>query len=292
MGVTWAITRRNLTLFFRDPQNVFFSLLSALVVFVLYTLFLGNLMASQVAQAIPGAADSEVRGFIDAWMFAGIVSLSTLSTTLGAFSSFVEDASSGRFRDFLVSPIRRGQLVLGYMLAAFIVGVIITLIVFAVALIYLWLTSGVVLGIVEILRSIGWILLSTAGFTGLWALVVSFLRSTSAFSAVATIVGTVAGFVAGAYIAIGLFPSVVQSVVAALPFAQSAMLLRREFAAGPLSDLVGGNTAVIEQLEAFYGLSLHVGDWSVPVWFAAGVLAVMAVVFTALAAGRIRSRIV
>lgn len=292
MGVVGAITRRNLTLFFRDPQNVFFSLLSALVVFVLYTLFLGNLMASQVSEAIPGAAPSEVRGFIDAWMFAGIVSLSTLSTTLGAFSTFVEDAASGRFRDFLVSPIRRGQLVLGYMLAAFLVGIVMTLVVFAVALLYLWLTSGVVLGIMEILRSIGWIVLSTAGFTGLWGLVVSFLRSTAAFSAVATIVGTVAGFVAGAYIAIGLFPSAVQSVVAALPFAQSAMLLRREFAADPLAELFGGNDAVIDQLQAFYGLTLHVGDWEVPVWFAAGVLAVMAVVFTALAAGRIRSRIV
>ena len=37
------IVRRNLRLFFRDRLNVFFSLLGAIILFVLYTLFLGNL---------------------------------------------------------------------------------------------------------------------------------------------------------------------------------------------------------------------------------------------------------
>ena len=291
MNVVLGITGRNLRLYFRDPLNVFFSLLGALIVFLLYALFLGNLQTSSITESAPGANPQQVQGFVDAWMFAGIVALSTMSTTLGALSAFVDDAATGRFRDFLVAPIRRGQLVLGYLLAAFVIGVIMTVIVLAVALVYLWLVSGVVLSPGHIAASLGWMLLSIAGFAALWAFVVSYLRTTGAFSAVATIVGTVSGFVAGAYIPVGLFPDAVREVVSALPFAQSAMLLRQEFTGEQLSTVVGGNQQAIDQLDAFYGITLTVGDWTVPVWFAAGLLALIAIVFTVLAALRIRSRI-
>ena len=291
MSVVLAITWRNLRLFLRDPLNIFFSLLGALIVFLLYTLFLGNLQVTSITAGTPGADPDDVRGFVDAWMFAGIVALSTMTTPLGALSVFMDDAASNRFRDFLVSPIKRGQLVLGYLLAAFTIGVLITLIVLVVALVYLWGVSGVVLGVPEIATSIGWIALSTAGFTALWAFIVSFLRTTGSFSALSTIIGTVVGFVAGAYIAVGLFPDAVRATVSALPFAQSASLLRQEFTRETLSDLVGGNPTAIEQLGEFYGVTLSVGDWAVPLWFAVGLLGAMAVVFTTLAAVRIRSRI-
>lgn len=291
MNVVLAITSRNLRLYFRDPLNVFFSLLGALIVFLLYALFLGNLQVMSITQSVPGASAASIQGFVDAWMFAGIVALSTMSATLGALSVFVEDAATDRFRDFLVAPIRRGQLVLGYLIGAFVIGILVTLVVLAVALGYLWLVNGVVLPPERLLASLGWIALSTAGFAALWALVVSFLRTTGAFAAVSTIVGTISGFVGGAYIAVGLFPTAVRDVVSALPFAQSAMLLRREFAGDALSEAVGGNAAAIQQLEAFYGLTLSVGDWAVPVWFAAGMLGAIAVVFTVLAALRIRARI-
>lgn len=291
MNVVLTITGRNLRLFFRDPLNIFFSLLSALIVFLLYTLFLGNLQVDSIGRDVPGADPDQVRGFVDAWMFGGIVALSTMTTPLGALSVFMDDAASNRFRDFLVSPVRRGQLVLGYLVSAFLIAVMITAVVLVVALLYLWLVSGVVLGVVEVLGAIGWILLSTAGFTALWAFIVSFLRTSGAFSALSTIVGTVVGFVAGAYIAVGLFPEAVRATVSVLPFAQSAMLVRQQFTREPLSELVGGNQAAIDELNSFYGVTLSIGDWSIPAWFAVGVLVLMALVFTAIAAARIRSRI-
>lgn len=291
MGTVLAITGRNLRLFFRDPLNVFFSLLGALIVFLLYALFLGNLQVTSIEASIPGAESGEVRGFVDAWMFAGIVALSSMTTPLGALSVFVEDAATGRFRDFLVSPVRRSQLVLGYLLSAFLIGLTMTLIVLVVALLYLALLSGVVLDPGAIAASIGWIALSTAGFTALWAFIVAFLRTHGSFAALSSIVGTIAGFVAGAYIAVGLFPDTVREIVSALPFAQSAMLLRQQFTHAALSALVGGRQAAIDELDAFYGITLHVGGWTVPAWSAALLLLAMAALFTTLAAARIRARI-
>jgi len=286
-----AIAGRNLRLYARDPLNVFFSLLGALIVFLLYALFLGGLQTDSIADSVPGADEASVRGFVDSWMFAGVVTLTTVTTPLGALSTFVEDGATGRFRDFLVSPIRRGQLVLGYLLAAFAIGVVMSLIVLAIAAAYLWAFSGVVLSVGALLRSVGWIVLSAAAFAALWSFVISFVRTTGAFAALSTIIGTVSGFVAGAYIAVGLFPDAVRNAVSALPFAQSAMLLRRELTAATVSDLVGGSDEAAAQLDAFYGITLSVGDWEVPVGAAAGILAGIAVLFALLAAARIRRRI-
>lgn len=291
MGVVVDIMVRNLRLFFRDRLNVFFSLLGALIVFLLYTLFLANLQTTSIASAFPQADESDVRGFVDSWMFAGIVAMTSITTSLGALAVFVEDAASGRFRDFLVSPIRRGQLVLGYLLSTVVVALIMTTLVLGVSLVYLFFVDGVVLDVPEILRTLGWIALACIAFAALWAFIASFIRTTSAFSALATIVGTVIGFLAGAFIAVGLFPDAVRNVVNALPFAQSAMLMRREFTADTLSTLVGGQPQAIEALRAYYGITSFVGDWEVTVPVVVAILVGCAVVFTALAAWRIRARI-
>lgn len=291
MGIVVGVMRRNLRLFFRDRLNVFFSLLGALIVFLLYTLFLANLQTTSIAAAFPQADASEVKGFVDSWMFGGIVAMTSITTSLGALGVFVEDAASGRFRDFLVSPIRRGQLVLGYLLSTVVVALIMTVLVLIVSLVYLFAVDGVVIGIPQIATTLGWIALACLAFAALWAFVASFIRTTGAFSALATIVGTVIGFLAGAFIAVGLFPEAVRNVVNALPFAQTAMLMRRELTADSLSTLVGGQQEAIDALSEYYGITAFVGDWEVTVPLVVVILVGCAAAFTALAAWRIRARI-
>lgn len=291
MAIVLDLMARNLRLFFRDRLNVFFSLLGALIVFLLYTLFLANLQTTSIAGAFPQADEADVRAFVDSWMFGGIVAMTSITTSLGALGVFVEDGASGRFRDFLVSPIRRGQLVLGYLLSTVVVALIMTLIVLVVSLVYLFVVDGVALGVLEIATTLGWIVLACVAFAALWAFVASFVRTTGAFSALATIVGTVIGFLAGAFIAVGLFPEAVRNVVNALPFAQSAMLMRQEFTSGTLPALVGGQPEAIDALSAYYGITSFVGDWEVTTPVVVGILISSAVVFTVLAAWRIRARI-
>lgn len=291
MGIVLALMGRNLRLFFRDRLNVFFSLLGALIVFLLYTLFLANLQTTSIANAFPQADEADVKGFVDSWMFGGIVAMTSITTSLGALGVFVEDAATGRFRDFLVSPIRRGQLVLGYLLSTVVVALIMTVLVLVVSLVYLFVIDGVVIGVLQIATTLGWIALACLAFAAIWAFVSSFIRTTGAFSALATIVGTVIGFLAGAFIAVGLFPEAVRNVVNALPFAQTAMLMRRELTADTLSTLVGGQPEAIDTLSAYYGITAVVGDGEVTVPIVAVILVACAVAFTTLAAWRIRARL-
>jgi multidrug/hemolysin transport system permease protein len=286
-----SIVRRNLRLFFRDRMNVFFSLLGAIILFLLYTLFLARLQIDALGQTFPDATEQEIRAFVDSWMFAGIVLISTITTGLGALVPLVEDGESGRFRDFLVSPVRRGQLVLGYLLAAVLVAILMSMIVLVLSVVYLGLVDDTWLSGETIARIVGLTILCCVAFTAMSAFVVSFVRSSAAFSGLSTVIGTVLGFIAGAYIPVGSLPDAVASTVNALPFAQGAMLLRREFTDSTLDPMAGGNEDAAEGIREFYGIDAYIGEFLVPPQLAIGVLVAMTVIFTLLSAGRIRSRI-
>ena len=110
--------KRNLLVFFRDRAAVFYSLLSSLIIIGLYALFLGNNMASYM-ETMPNA-----RILVDRWLVAGLVSITSISSAMGAYGVMVEDKAKRIIQDFYTSPIRRWKLIGGYVSAAFVIGVI------------------------------------------------------------------------------------------------------------------------------------------------------------------------
>ncbi|GAB3633833.1 ABC transporter permease [Microbacterium shaanxiense] len=291
MTAVRAVISRNLRLFFRDRMAVFFSLLAAMILFVLYTLFLGQLQASDLQESFPAATPRQIRAFIDSWMFAGVVSMTSITTGLGALGVFVEDAATGRFRDFLVSPIRPGQLVLGYFGAALIIAVTITFTILAVSLAYLALADGILLPVDAVARTAGIIVLTAAAFAAISAFVTSFVASPGAYSALSTIVGTTLGFLTGAYIPVGSFPTAVQAVISGLPFAQASMLMRQEFADGALDALASTDPGSREPLREYFGMEASIGDWAITAPFVSASLVALMVLFAWLGAMRIRPQI-
>lgn len=291
MNAVSALVGRNLRLFFRDRMAVFFSLLAAGILFVLYTLFLGQLQTSDLEESFPAATSPEVKAFVDSWMFAGIVSMTAITTGLAALGVHVEDAASGRFRDFLVSPVSATQLVLGYFLSALIVALSMTFVILAVSLLYLWAADDVTVPPGALARASGIIVLTAAAFCALSAFVTSFVATPGAFTALSTIVGTVLGFLTGAYIPVGSFPPAVQAVVTALPFAQASMLMRQEFASATLDTVVAADSGARAPLRAYYGMDADLGGWPVTASFVVAVLVSVTIVFTCLGALRMRHRV-
>ena len=282
---------RNLRLFFRDRLGVFFSLLSALILFLLYTLFLGSSQIDNLQESFPGVSRGDVKSFVDTWMFAGIVGITSITTGLGAMSVFVEDSSSGRFRDFLVSPIRRETLIVGYLLSAAVVALIMTTVVLIISLAYLYLLDGVSFDAGKIAVVYGFLALSCLAFAALSAFVVSMVRTAGAYSALSTIVGTILGFLAGAYIPVGALPEGVRTVISAMPFMQAFLPIRQEMTADSLQTMTGGEPEAVSDLESLFGITAAVGDWTVSNTYVVLILAAMTVVFTLLAAVQIRRRI-
>ena len=58
------LTGRNLRIFFRDRSGVFFSLLSALLLYGLYALFLSNLQVNTLTEQLPSAHPDDIQWFV------------------------------------------------------------------------------------------------------------------------------------------------------------------------------------------------------------------------------------
>jgi multidrug/hemolysin transport system permease protein len=285
------LTGRNLRLFFRDRAGVFFSLLSALILIALYALFLGNLQVDNLTERFPGADSGDIHWFVNAWVFAGITMITTLTTALAALTVFVDDRASGRFSDFLVSPIRRVELILGYLSSSFLISFTMTLIVVIVGQVYLLTQGSAIMTPGEATKTLGYVTLSSLAFAALSSFVVTFLRSSGAFAALSTVVGTIIGFLAGAYIPVGTLPNEIVNGINTLPFAQSAMLIREPMTAQALESLTGGEGRALDAVKTFYGISASVGDLEITPGFAAGVLVAVFVVFAALGTRQLARRI-
>lgn len=291
MSATGVILQRHLRLFFRDRMAVYFGLLGALVLFVLYTLFLGGLQTADLEESFPAATSAEVRAFVDSWMIAGVVGMTAITTGLGAFGVLVDDLASKRFPDILVAPVRPGTLVLGSLLAALVIALSVTFAVLGIGLLYLWIVDGVVVPFASLARIVGILVVAAAAFCALSAFVTSFVSSPGTYAALCTITGTVLGFLTGSYIPLGSLPDAVAGLISAVPFGQASMLLRAEFAAEPLDRVVADDPDAREPLRTYYGLDAAVGGVAVTGPLVVTVLLGVGVVFTVLAALRLRLRV-
>ena len=285
------LTGRNLRIFFRDRSGVFFSLLSALLLFGLYALFLGNLQVTSLTKQLPSAHPDDIQWFVNVWVFAGITMITTVTTGLASLGVFVDDRGSGRFSDFVVAPLRRWQLIVGYVVSSFIVSMIMTLIVVLAGQLYLLTQGNDLLPAAQLAQLIGYIVLSSAAFAALSSFVATFLKSTGAFAALSTVTGTLIGFLAGAYIPAGALPTGVVNIMNSLPFSQSAMLIRRPYTSNALDAIIGGQTQTSDAIQEFYGITAQVGNTEITASIAITILLLVFLMFTALGTWQLSRRI-
>lgn len=272
-----AILTRNLKLYFRDKTSVFFSLLAVFIVIGLYALFLGDNLRKQF-DTIP---DADI--IINTWVMAGILSVASITTTLGAFGTMVDDKMKKIIRDFESSPIQRYKLAAGYILSSFVIGVIMSVITFIVGETYIIISGGEILSFVSILKVLGLILLSVLSSTSMMFFVVSLFRSHSAFTTASTVIGTLIGFITGIYIPIGTLPAGVQLLIKVFPVSHSASLFRQVMLENPMEEsFKNAPESMINDFNLEMGNYFQFGDYTTTIVFSIIVLIITAIIFYAL----------
>lgn len=290
MRTTVLLTGRNLRLFLRDRTAVFFSFLSSLVLIALFALFLADLEVSHLERELRQADVDDIGWFVNTWVLSAIVMITTVTSSLSVLTVFVEDKASGRFSDFVVSPLRRVHVILGYLFSSFLVALFMSLLLLGISQGYIAMQGHEVMSAEQAWQAIGYVALSCATFSAIGSFVVTYMTSSGGFAAMSTIVGTLVGFLAGAYIPIGQLPDAVGTGMNVLPFAQSAMLIRGPMTEKSLDAMVGdmpGAGEAKESLSEYYGMTAFVGDFEVTTNVAVGVLAALFLLFTALAVWRL-----
>ncbi|MEN6419350.1 MAG: ABC transporter permease [Clostridiaceae bacterium] len=270
-------TKRNLLVFFKDKSSVFFSLLSVFIIIGMYALFLGDVWTSSMSD-LPG-----VRFLMDSWIVAGLLAVTSVTTTMGAFGIMVEDKSKKLIKDINSAPISRASIAGGYILSSFIIGVIMCLVTLVLSELYILSNGGTLIGGMALLKVLGLILLSTFSNTALVLFFVSFFKSNNAFATASTIIGTVIGFLTGIYLPIGQLPNAVQWVIRVFPPSHSAVLIRQVMMAEPLAASFAGIPA--EYMEGFketMGVVFKFGDTTVTPLMSMGILLVSGLFFLGL----------
>ena len=75
------IAKRNVLLFFRDKTAVFFSLLSSIIVIVLYALFMGKMLLGEFPESM--------KFTINSWLIAGLIAISAFTGPLSAYDLMI-----------------------------------------------------------------------------------------------------------------------------------------------------------------------------------------------------------
>ncbi len=245
---------RNVRVFFRDRASVVFSMMGALIVIALYFLFLGDFLVQSYSE-LPNA-----REILDSWAMAGLLAIVPVTTTLGALGIMIDDNITGAARDFTVSPMKRYEIVGGYVISTFVVGVVMSLLSLAFAEAYIVSNGGDILGGIQFAKVIGLILISVLSASAIMLLVALLISSHNAYGMASTIVGTLIGFLTGVFIPIGVLPSVMGSVVKIIPASHSASLFRQVMMEKPMEVMSGMPAEDILKFELDLGVRFEFGD--------------------------------
>jgi multidrug/hemolysin transport system permease protein len=273
-----AFMIRNLKVFFRDRTSVFFSLLAVIIIIGLYVLFLGDVWTGSMKEM------SGVRFLMDSWIMAGLLAVTSVTTTMGAFGIMVDDKAKNIAKDFYCAPLRRRSLTAGYVLSSYLIGVIMTLLTLVLAEIYIVAYGGQLLTVAALIKVVGLLLLSTLCSTSMVLFIVSLFRSTNAFATASTIIGTMIGFLTGIYLPVGQLPDAVQWIVKIFPVSHAAAMLRQAMMAEPVSrTFAGAPEQTVSQFKAMMGVTLMFGGKSISNLVSIIILLASALLFFALA---------
>lgn len=281
------LIKRNLWVFFRDRSAVFFSFLSVIIIIGLYALFLADTQVKSLKSMVGDTDD--IRFLVDSWIMGGLLAVNTVTVSLGALAVMVQDQESKAMRDFMTAPIRRTTIVLSYIISAFIIGVVITVVGLFVMELYIMIAGGQLLSITAMAKTIGVLLLCVINSTAMLFFVTSFVRSSTAFSTVSTITGTMIGFLAGIYVPIGVLPQGVQYIIQIFPTSHGAVLLRQLFMEVPLAKVFENAPAeVLEEYNKVFGVEFYIGGEPLSDQMMILYLSVVTVVFILLSIWRVR----
>ena len=280
------LMRRNVRLFFKDKGMFFTSLITPMILLVLYATFLAKVYRDSFTAALPAgfSLDSAV---IDATVGGQLISsLLAVSCVTVAFCSnllMVQDKVSGARRDITVSPVKRSTLAISYFVASTATTLIVTVTAFAVCLVYLafvgwYMTVGDVL-----LMLLDVVLLTLFG-TALSSCVNFSLSTNGQASAVGTIVSAGYGFICGAYMPISAFSNGLQRVMSFLPGTYGTALMRNHALAGAYRKMaeIGFPDTVIEGIRDSIDCNIYFFGHKAEQWAMYAVLVGATVLLTAV----------
>lgn len=233
------LIKRNVKLFFKDKGMLFTSLITPLILLVLYVTFLGNVYRTSFTSFLPegiNMSNSLIDGLVGGQLVSSLLTVSCITVAFCSNFLMVQDKVNGVRKDIDITPVKRSILALSYYIATFISTFIICIIAMIGGFIYL-ACVGWYLSFVDVLFILLDIFLLVLFGTALSSIVNYFLTSQGQISAVGTIVSACYGFICGAYMPISQFSPFLQDILSFLPGTYGTSLFRNHCINGVFREM-------------------------------------------------------
>lgn len=262
-----ALIRRNCKLFFKDKGMFITSLITPVILLVLYTTFLAGVYRDAFTSSLPGnlTLDSKLLGgLVGGQLISSLLAVSCVTVAFCSNMLMVQDKVTGARRDLLLTPVKPATMALGYYCATLCSTLLVCFVAAGLGLLYLgkvgwYLTAG------DVALLLGDIVLLVFFGTALSSIINLFLSTQGQISAVGTIVSSGYGFICGAYMPISSFGVGLQRVLLFLPGTYGTALLRGHTMRGAFAALEaqGLPEGVVQQIADSVDCKLYFFDHAV-----------------------------
>lgn len=265
-----SLTKRNVKLFFKDKGMFLVSMITPVLLLVLYATFLANVFRDSFLGALPPTFQVDeklVNGTVAGQLISSLLAVTPITVAFNSNMRMVSDKMNGVSNDILVSPVKKSVLAISYFCGTLITTLIIGYVAAFAGFVYVAATgwylsfSDVLLTLLDVL------ILSTFG-TVLSSIVNLFLSTQGQMSAVGTIVSAGYGFICGAYMPISQFGEGLQKVLCFLPGTYGTSLIRNHCLNGVFGAMAesGFPEQVVQGIRDSIDCNLYFFQNKVEIW--------------------------
>ena len=242
-----ALLKRNFILYFRNRSGVFFSLLGALISFLLYIIFLQKNLTDAWSQ-LPDNTN-----LLNNWLMGGTLAVTGITTSFTALTQMVQDRENKVDQDLFLTDLGSWGLQVSYLISSITISFVMQVFMFAVMGLY-FKESPVISHLPEIALIM---LLSSLLSSLINILLIYRFQSVDSLGKLATIVGTASGFLVGTYVPIGVLPDFAQIIMKCTPATYIASLYRQVLMKEPLETTFTGNSGLLQEFQEKMGIQIN-----------------------------------
>ncbi|MBE5733039.1 MAG: ABC transporter permease [Clostridiales bacterium] len=235
-----VMLKRNIKMFFKDKGLFFTSMITPLILLVLYATFLSNVYKDSFMGVLEEAGvtvdDRLMNGLVGGQLFSSLLAVSCVTVSFCSNMLMVQDKVSGARKDFLMGPIKKSTLAFSYYTASAFSTLIICMLAMVACFIYIAII-GWYITVADVFCIILDVFLLVMFGTALSSVINYFLSSQGHISAVGSIVSSCYGFICGAYMPLASFADGLRNVVMFLPGTYGTSLLRNHTLNGVFAEM-------------------------------------------------------
>ncbi len=231
------LTLRNIKLYFKDKMTFLVSLITPLILLLLFIAFLKSTYQDRLLSITAGFEldQSLIDAFTGGWLFSSVLATSCITVAFCSGMMVIDKINKANV-DFIVSPVKKSTLQLSYVLSNLFSTLIIALVLLVIGLIYLAFV-GFYITFVDFLLILFNIIITSLFGTILANIIWTFTHSQGVVSGVCTLVSALYGFICGAYMPISMMGQGMQNFVSLLPGTYATVLFRYGFLNGILNEM-------------------------------------------------------